>query len=116
MITPQMKLARDWLRRKNEPTMVHALRCLESGLKEWVDDMLLEQKAPYYIARELWNRLHGEIEDWQIPSRKSIKLYRDKYFVHTPLFTRWVVKNSNDKELKYKYYRLTGERLFNQSE
>lgn len=112
MITSQMILARRWIRKKKEPTMVHALRCLQSGLKEWVDDMLLEQKAPYYIARELWKRLHGEIEEWQIPSRKSITIYRDKYFVHSPVFRRWIIKNSNDFQLKYKYWALTGERLW----
>ncbi len=111
MININMRLARNWLNKTKEPTMVHALRYLESGLKEWVDSMLLEQRAPYWIAKELWKRLHSEVENWQIPSRKSITIYRDRYFYKSSLFIHWLVKNSNDPNLKLKYQIITGEKL-----
>jgi len=79
-----MRLAKNYIRSKKAQTSVHALVYIDKKLKDWVDYMLLNEKTPYWITKELNKQLGGHVENWQIPSRKSVATYRDKYFYKSP--------------------------------
>lgn len=75
----KLQAAKNWLLKTKSKTLVHALVYCEKGLKELVEQMLMEGKSSRDISDELHKKMDGRFDDWKIPSHMAIETYK-KYF------------------------------------